>query len=1053
MFEHVFQTSSPPRQLGKKKGAFFSNLFTSQTAAPSSAPIKTGRLPSFLGGGEWKTSGPGSLIETNRSYAGLPSQSGNERDHIIPVSLGGTSSADNLHYLPNDDRGRQAGKVDVETQAYNDWKAGKISLPEARLRVATYNQRLQDGLDTSVKGNLPTAIKETVVGGLKKGFSAINNFSKNIDDRTKKEIPQPAQVSRAQQEQQFRRGITDQANLVKSKVVSQYQNTVERTKERDQAIKDFGVLSRKKNLTSDEQARLKKAREEINSLALLGLTFGGNDLSKVEKSFSDQLNGMKPVKPEPLVASEIKPAETKNIFGKLSESLTPLKHQDTEVRSIFKEWNRTILKGKETANAELAALPKEKNGLETILKYEKGQPTQSGDRIKKVFDSLFKEAKAKGLDVKYRENYLPQAYADKPEKVRFAVAEFLHDSAVDELIIKRYLDGIQELPKELSTRLKINPSFSKERVFPDYETAMKYGLTPRYTEPAQLAAYYKSELEKTVANKNLVEELLKKGKITTVESAGKNWKPLELPFSPKGYYAETKLAKMLNGLFRDENNLGFTDTLKKAIANASKTMQEIVLSAGVPKSDVNFFTIGQTIKNITAGDFKAVSAFGRANLNQASANYFKENADTLGKMANQGIDLGGRVGNYSTVYQSMKDIPGLSKKLGYLWHKAFNEKTFGSFMPQLYTQTFKEAEAKAIAKGMTSAEAERFAGDVTKNFYGLMENVGRAKGTEDALSAAFFAPKFREGIIRTLANTLKSVTSEIRNPSFYLNRRLFAGMTLTYAGYNALNKKLSGHYMWENPNGKEFDLEIPMKNGDVTYIGFMPSFLAFARNMASGVINTAKGDFDTAKQKFGSTLSMPLKLATELWANKDYFDRPIYNETDTPALKLKKMAEYAGLSVNHPFLREIYRQLTTDKPLYQSVSEAMELPLKFSSMDKIAQQEFYDALDQQKEKKAQDLERFKPTYEKVQNLVDQGSVSEAQAIVDGLSDPEYEMYKSLKTADKRKQSNSNKIKMFDTYKKIQELIRQGNTNEAQRIVDGMTDDEYAAYQSLKKAEK
>lgn len=670
------------------------------------------------------------------------------------------------------------------------------------------------------------------------------------------------------------------------------------------------------------------------------------------------------------------------------------------------------------------------------------------DQEEKNIAGIFKEK----TKIAYRENYVPQVYDNTLEEVKTAMAKYMKDKGVSEDVLNEYINGIKELPDVLSNRLKLNPFFSKKRAFPDYKTAIKYGLTPKYTEPSQLLAHYDAELSKTVANRKFLDDLLAKGQVATVNKAGQDWEALTLPFSPKGYYAPPELAKMLNGMFRNEEMLGAIDTGIKGLANISKTMQEVVLSAGVPKTNINFFAMGQLVKNLTAGEYKSAIAFIRSNFNGASIKFLQNNGEYLEKMSNQGIDILKRVDNYGNIYKNLSNTKGVMKKIGLAWDKVFEEKTFKSFMPQMQVQTFKDVYTKALKK-MTPEQAEILAGDTVKSFYGLMENVGRGKGTEDALSATFFAPKFREGIIRTLFNTGRSITTDIFNPAFSKNRKLLAGMILTYAGYNALNKQQTGHYMWENPDGKEFDLMVPTKMGntqdDVIYIGFMPSFLAFARNMFSGGIAMVKGDTDTAKQKIGSLFSMPIKLGSELWANKDYFGREIYKDSDDTKTKAAKMAKYAYLSVNHPFIKEITNQLTTDKPLYQSISEAMEMPLKFSSYTKIEKQEFYDAIYKQRAEEAKIKDKFRPKYTEVRGLLDAGKIDEATDIVNNLSDEDYKLYQSLKRSDKSRADINQEIKIFNDYKAVQELIATGDQEGAKEIVNNMTDDEYKAYKRLK----
>jgi len=755
------------------------------------------------------------------------------------------------------------------------------------------------------------------------------------------------------------------------------------------------------------------------------------------------------------------PART---FGQsIRDSLEPIRATDDETQGIFRRWVRENVLAKEKANAELGKIGvRNKEGIDIITRYERGSGTAYTGKIRQLFDDLYEEAKKRGVDLGYRPNYLPHLYKESPEEIRAVVSKYMLRKGVPKEIVDEYLKGSGVLPNDVARRLKLNASFTKERIFPTYQDAIDAGLSPRFTNPDQLLAYYRHELEKSVANRKFIEDLVAKAKLATADEAPEGWVPVNLNFAPKGYYASPALAKTLNGLFPDEGNLSFGARLLKGAGWASRRAQEVVLSAGAPKTDINFFAIGQLIKEIVSGNLKSIPAFVRANSSARTIRYFQDNALVLRKMANQGIDLGARTGEYSTLYKSLVDQRPAAKRiaeaLGRGWDQAFNKATFSSFMPQLQVDAFKAALTKGIRKGMTPEEAEKFAGDVVKNAFGLLENVGRGVGTEDALSAIFFAPKFREGIIRTLANTGRSVTTQAFNPAFYRNRRLFTGLVLTYGIYNVANKKLTGHYMWENPPGNEFDLMIPMENGDNVFIGYMPSFFAFARNMASGVIATVRGDFGTATQKFGSVFSIPIKITSEVLSNRDYFGREIYKDTDSGTDKLKKIAEYVGLQVNHPYIRSLYRQRekvfglenSDPRPIYQSVSEALELPLKFKSDDQITRNQFYAAMDKQEQLRADARKRLQPIYDKVQALKKAGNAADAQEIVDGLSPEDYETYKNIRAADKRRQTMRGEADMFDTVMLVRDLKAQGKNAEAQAIVDAMSEEEYRLYSLAKK---
>jgi hypothetical protein len=92
----------------------------------------------------------------------------------------------------------------------------------------------------------------------------------------------------------------------------------------------------------------------------------------------------------------------------------------------------------------------------------------------------------------------------------------------------------------------------------------------------------------------------------------------------------------------------------------------------------------------------------------------------------------------------------------------------------------------------------------------------------------------------------------------------------------------------------------------------------------------------------------------------------------------------------------------------------------------------------------------RPIYENVQALVNQGDTEEAQVIVDKLSDEDYEIYKSIKSAEKTKATKELQETLLPVYDQIQTLVDAGDTQQAQALLDAMSDEEYRAYGLLKK---
>lgn len=94
--------------------------------------------------------------------------------------------------------------------------------------------------------------------------------------------------------------------------------------------------------------------------------------------------------------------------------------------------------------------------------------------------------------------------------------------------------------------------------------------------------------------------------------------------------------------------------------------------------------------------------------------------------------------------------------------------------------------------------------------------------------------------------------------------------------------------------------------------------------------------------------------------------------------------------------------------------------------------------------------QFQDTYDHIQSLITAGKTDEAQSIVNSLSDDDYATYKKIKAAQKSKDTSAKEASMMSTVQKVQDLVKQGKQTDAQAIVDALTDDEYKIYQLAKK---
>jgi len=103
------------------------------------------------------------------------------------------------------------------------------------------------------------------------------------------------------------------------------------------------------------------------------------------------------------------------------------------------------------------------------------------------------------------------------------------------------------------------------------------------------------------------------------------------------------------------------------------------------------------------------------------------------------------------------------------------------------------------------------------------------------------------------------------------------------------------------------------------------------------------------------------------------------------------------------------------------------------------------------ENTAKEEAKVQPIYDRVQALVAEGKEDEATAIVDDLSDADYEIYKKVRTKALTEKTLQGKKDILPVYLQVQKLIKEGNKAEAERIVfDELTDEQYKYYELVKK---
>ena len=544
-----------------------------------------------------------------------------------------------------------------------------------------------------------------------------------------------------------------------------------------------------------------------------------------------------------------------------------------------------------------------------IQRYQSGQLTDPdeiafGNVLKRETDRIFELQKQIDPSIEYRQNYLPQSYAQDATQV---------DEAV----------------KQLQTRTNAaNP-----RQFRTYEEARQFGLAPKFQNIEQMVGESAGSAQNALANKAIVDNGLEQGLFST-RQVDRNWKVVE-GFSQNGspVYASPKVANVINNALQES-----TDALSKSVGGLGKlnsTWQDIMLAGGVPYTPANFFVFGQIVKEFTAGRVGVVKDFVYSMSDALTQKRFVENADFVRKMADRGLTF--------NIKSHIDDVD--ESWLANKWGKAMNKATFERFMPNQYLSV-----AENIYKKTGDLD---LAADTVKKYYGIVDQIakGRSTNVQNGINAAFFAPKYRESIINSIINTGKSVTTGIGDPAYSMNRRLAAGMAVTVVAAEMLQRQISGHGLLENRNGQEASIEITLGEKDekgnqkVVNIPLMPGFLTLPRAAIRAVQGAVNGDIvggDPNKPSVigeaSKVLATPLQVAGQVINNADYFGRPIYNnetiadqegiEADSATSKFGKVLKYVGFQGMPGYGRAI-RDAVNGKSGLEVAAQAGELPLRF----------------------------------------------------------------------------------------------------------------------------
>lgn len=583
-------------------------------------------------------------------------------------------------------------------------------------------------------------------------------------------------------------------------------------------------------------------------------------------------------------------------------------------------------------------------------------------QFKGEFDRLFNEAKEAGIDVRYLKDYITHVWKQDPLEV----------AKIAEHAAKR---GFK---------------FSQGRSIPTYEEGIELGLTPMYTSPRQILGHYAQKLEEAKANMKFLDTLKEKGLIvdSAVGRKAQGLVEINAPGMIKSqsyggdgvkiigsYYATPEVAEQINRVFGQVP----TDTLHKGmgvLAKASSTLQDITLSGGIPKTPFNAFSFAQMTKEVLAGRLKSpFTAAIRSSFGKFSTDFQKKNIGAIKEMQARNVPV-----NTTLSIESLGEDTFLKKaftgsdpskweKVKSMWSKSMNEPTFQRFMTELQINLYNDVKNKAMGKGffnlrkgVSEEEAADIAAEAVKNFYGIISSgkmAARSSLAKDTTGTFLFAPRYREAMINFWINNVKAISPvhfgskgvTLNNPLSLKNQqntKFMIGALATYAAYDYLNQKFNnGKHLWENPSGKEDKLLIPGDDGYTKGIPYLSSIATIPRAVYRQGKMVSEGKVADAVKDAGQTyLSSMVKPLADVAANSDYYGREIVKESDSIKDKFKKQGVYLGTAyTGHPYIKAGVSAYMDKEPGYQTVSKALEAPIRYYKNESLAKSDKYGTLD------------------------------------------------------------------------------------------------------------
>jgi hypothetical protein len=550
-------------------------------------------------------------------------------------------------------------------------------------------------------------------------------------------------------------------------------------------------------------------------------------------------------------------------------------------------------------------------------------------QVRQLLDAKHQQLSEAGVDIGYLQDYFPHKWQNE-DKV-----------------------------KQAYQTLKLRDGIQNERTLPTVREGMALGFKPVTSDYRIAVKNYLDAADRLLANRSYFKELKDKNLIVESPDRPMGLQVVDAPGMPQpmpfknpetgeviqgNYYADPTVAKEINKLFGPDIR-GTGGNILKGAANVSKGIQTIFLSGGVPHSAVNAFGLAQWTKQVLSGrPISATMNLARSFSESKAMNYEAKNIDFIKKMESGpgAVPYRGTLDakSLTSFGDKIAEASGAGKAKALItesWSKVMEDGTFRRYLPALQLDTFKGVYLKQIKNGADEATAIRTAQDATRRAFGInsmAKDALKSKVGNDALSAAFFAPKYRESMINFWKDNAKAL-GHPGSPAYRENLKFMAGATLLFGAMQAANEAVNGVPTWQNENPNDrFNLSIPIKDGHSIAIPFLSSIATVPRTAINAGVDLATGNPKEAGMEAKKFASQLIRPPIDLLTNQKYNGRQVYSPTDPAAKRIADQAGYFIGQYNHPWVQAAINSATgKSSGAFETAATATEAPIRFRNYD------------------------------------------------------------------------------------------------------------------------